>query len=103
MQPTSHDPQGADPDAARVADTLARIRTGVRQLQAWTAVMRSGDRSNVPVALAQVQATQQVAQPIPSSHRGVLGLPIVFAKKVVYHLFMKWYLRSLVQQQNTFN
>lgn len=103
MQSTPQDPQRpAAPDAARVADALARIRTGVRQRRAWSAT-RSDDSVNGPLALAQVQAAQRIEQLIPTSHRGVLGIPIVFAKKVVYRLFMQWYLRSLVQQQNAFN
>lgn len=94
--------ESAAPDAARVAATLARIRAGVRQRQAWMATA-SADGADGAAALLQVQKTQQLEQPIPTSHRGLAGKPIVFAKKVVYHLFMKWYLRSILQQQNEFN
>ena len=90
------------PDAARVAATLARIRAGVRQQAAWAATA-APDRGNVPVSLANVQAAQQLEQPIPTTHRGAIGWPIVFTKRVVYRLFMKWYLRSVLQQQNAFN
>src|SRR5262245_7380376 len=99
-----HDTANAAPsaEAARVSETLARIRTGVRQQHAWTAT-RSETSGDGPVALLQVRAAQTLEQPIPTSHRGVIGQPIVFAKKVVYRLFMKWYLRSIVEQQNAFN
>ena len=102
MPERSEGPEAAPVDAERVAATLARIRTGVRQRQAWMATA-AGDGGNGPVALLQVQKTQQIEQPIATSHRGLAGTPIVFAKKVVYRLFMKWYMRSILQQQNDFN
>ena len=90
------------PEAAHVAEVLARIRAGVRQRQALLAAVPE-ETLQLPASLAQVQATQYLERPVPVSHRGWLGLPIVFAKKVVYHLFMKWYLASLLQQQTDFN
>jgi hypothetical protein len=102
MEQPSHDQPGATPEAARVADTLARIRAGVRRRHAWTATMSESARL-IPSTLAQVQAAQQLQEPVPTSHRGLVGRPLVFAKKVVYRLFMRWYMRAIVEQQTAFN
>lgn len=98
---TDHHDQPA-PEAGRVAEVLAQLRAGVRQRQALLATVPE-ETLQLPASLAQVQATQYLERPVPHSHRRWLGPPIVFAKKVVYHLFMKWYLSSLLQQQTDFN
>lgn len=85
-----------------MADVLAQVRAGVRQRQALLAT-RPEDPRELPASLAQVLATQHLERPVPRSHRRWLGPPIVFAKKAVYHLFMKWYLASLFEQQAAFD
>ena len=88
------------PEAARAAAVLAQIRAGVRQRQALLATQPE-DAPQLPASLAQVHATQYLERPVPQSHRRWLGRPIVFAKKVVYHVFMKWYLGSVLEQQRS--
>ncbi len=104
MVPVSATDKGPDlpPEAARAADVLAQIRAGVRQRQALLATQPE-DAPQLPASLAQVHATQYLERPVPQSHRRWLGPPIVFAKKVVYHVFMKWYLGSVLEQQTAFN
>ena len=88
--------------AARVAATLTRIRAGVRQRQALLAARPDG-ALELPASLAAVEATRQIDPAMPTSHRPIVGTAVVLAKKAVYHLFLKWYLRGLLQQQNAFN
>ena len=98
----NEDQEQSAPDAARVAATLATIRAGVRQRQALLATPPR-DTLQLPASLTQVQAAQDLVQPLPVSHRPGLGPLLVFIKKAVFHVFMKWYLRPIVQQQNAFN
>ncbi len=88
--------------SAEVAEVLARVRAGVRQRRAELATL-SEDLKRLPPALARAHELQYVEEPVCESHRPVVGRFIVLAKKFVYKGFMKWYLDSLVRQQNTFN
>ena len=90
------------PDAARVAVALARIRAGVRQRQALLATPPK-ETHQLPASLMQVQAAQDLIHPLPVSHRRWIGPLMIFAKKAVHRVFMRWYLRPIVQQQNVFN
>jgi hypothetical protein len=44
-----------------------------------------------------------VQEPVALSHRPRLGRLIVFARKAFFHLFLKWFLRPILEQQNGFN
>ena len=92
----------SDPTAERVARTLDQIRAGVRQRQAAIAT-RPGRTGELPASVARVQLLQTLQEPLCTSHRPLVGPVVVFAKRAFFHLFMKWYLRSVVQQQNDFN
>ena len=98
----SEGPEDESAVAARVAATLARIRAGVRQRHALLAVPPE-EALELPASLAAVEATRRIDPAMPTSHRPIVGTALVLAKKAVYHLFMKWYLRGLLQQQNAFN
>ena len=42
-------------------------------------------------------------EPVAFSHRPGLGRVIVFARKAFYKLFLKWFMRPVLEQQNGFN
>ena len=88
--------------AARVAEVLEQVRSGVRQRQAELATLDSQLR-DLPPSFARVQALQYIEEPECVSHRGFVGRFIVLAKKLVYQAFMKWFMSSLIEQQNAFN
>ena len=92
---------GPEAEAERVAAALEQVRAGVRQQQALLATYPEVDE--LPASLAEVRRRQYLQRPIPSSHRPFFGRFVVLAKKAFYHLFMKWYLRPMLQQQNDFN
>lgn len=86
----------------RVAEILRRIRAGVRQRQAEVATL-GGQGEGALQPLLEIKAAEHVAEPHCVSHRPFLGRFIVLARKGFFHLFMKWYLRPILEQQNRFN
>ncbi|MCZ6726930.1 MAG: hypothetical protein O7A98_06185 [Acidobacteria bacterium] len=86
----------------RVAEILGQVRAGVRQRQAELATLDSELR-DLPPTLARVQDLQYIEEPDCVSHRPIVGRVIVLAKKFVYQAFMKWFMSSLIEQQNAFN
>jgi len=85
-----------------VADVLQQIRSGVRQRVAELAAVPS-DSGGTRAKLIELRAREFVREPVPFSHRARLGALIVWTRKAVYHLFLKWFTRPLVEQQNAFN
>lgn len=53
--------------------------------------------------LAELTAKEFIQEPIAMSPRPVVGRLLVFARKAMFHLFFKWYMRPVVEQQNAFN
>lgn len=92
----------AGPDAVRVAETLEKVKAGVRQQQAALAA-ESEDFKGLPASLRLMYERRYPEEPVCTSHRPFIGPVIVFAKKSAVRLFAQWYLRALVQQQNAFN
>jgi hypothetical protein len=96
----------ADP---QVAEVLQSLRSGVRQRQAEAATVGglAGGSSVSPGGLAAsflaVRSHEYVQEPVPFSHRARYGKLIVFARKAFFHLFLKWFLRPALAQQNAFN
>lgn len=99
--PLSPDPndQNVEP---RVADVLQQIRSGVRQRQAQVATIAAGTEE-ARHKLVELTSKEYIQEPINVSPRPVVGRLLVFARKAVFHLFMKWFLRPVVEQQNGFN
>ena len=99
MSPAESD---ATVERERVAETLDRLRSSVRQRQAelTTATGRSDE---MRLRLAELQAGEFVQEPVPVSPRPVVGPLLVFVRKAVFHLFMKWYLRPVLLQVNQFH
>ncbi len=81
---------------------LQQLRSGVRQRVAELAAVPS-DSGGTRAKLLEMRAREFVREPTPTSHRGGFGRAIVFARKVAYHLFVKWYARPVLEQQNGFN
>ncbi len=96
-------PPSPDPNTEpRVADVLQQIRSGVRQRQAQVATIAAGTEE-ARHKLVELTSKEYIQEPINVSPRPVVGRLLVFARKAVFHLFMKWFLRPVVEQQNGFN
>lgn len=85
-----------------MADVLARLRAGVRQRQAELATV-SAATDEARFKLAELTAKEFLQEPMAFSPRPVIGRALVFARKAMFHLFFKWYMRPVVEQQNAFN
>lgn len=95
---------GAPPgdDGRRVAEVLERVRAGARQRRAELATVSPG-REEARLRLLLLKRSEYLQEPVPASPRPLLGPLLVFARKLVYHLFFKWHARSVLQQQSEFN
>jgi response regulator RpfG family c-di-GMP phosphodiesterase len=94
------DPQ--PPDEARVDEVLQQIRAGVRQRQAEVATLGAASEQGRH-KLAELTAREYVQEPIAVSPRPLFGRWIVFSRKAFFHLFLKWFTRPVMEQQNAFN
>lgn len=90
------------PDEPRVAEVLQKVRSGVRQRRAEAATLAAGAEETRSGLLA-LKNKEYVREPVPFSHRARLGRLIVFSRKAVFHLFLKWFVRPVLEQQNGFN
>lgn len=107
-QPESSQP-APDPDplappdegAARVEAVLDRVRAGVRQRQAELATLSGGEE--IKLRLLELKTLEYVEEPLAYSPRPVVGSLLVFGRKAVFHLFVKWWSRPVLQRQNRFN
>lgn len=77
-----------------------RLRTGIRQRRSEIAGRRELQAFGGP---PDVESRAVLEEPIPVSARATTGRLIVLARKFVYHAFVKWYSRPLIQQQTRFN
>lgn len=102
--PDSTAPQDGPAGAgrARLAATIGGLRAAVRQRQGEAATIRTG-ADELHGLLLELQRHEFVQEPVPVSPRPVYGRLLVFARKVFYHLFVKWHARAVLQQQNSFN
>ena len=81
---------------------LDRLQAGVRQRIAEHATADpSGDA--VSLGLSELQRAEFVQEPPCVSPRPVIGGFLVLARKAVHKLFVRWYVRPILQQQNRFN
>lgn len=98
---TAGDGESPAPEA-RVAEVLERVRAGVRQRRAELATL--GEQSEeLRLRLAELKTREFVDEPAAVSPRPVLGPLLVFLKKAGFHLFVKWWTRPVLQQQNAYN
>jgi hypothetical protein len=93
---------GPTPSEARVAAVLEQLRSGVRQRMAEVAAVGAGAYA-ARHRLVELASREYVQEPVPVSPRPVVGKVLVFARKAVFHLFLKWYTRPELEQQNSFN
>ena len=85
-----------------VAQTLNELRSSVRQRQAELATV--GDESDeLRLRLADLQSGEFLQEPIAVSPRPLFGPLLVFGRKAFFHLFMKWYMRPVLMQLNSFH
>jgi len=89
-------------DEGRVAAVLEQLRSGVRQRMAEVAAVGAGADA-ARHRLVELASREYVEEPVPVSPRPVVGKLLVFARKAVFHLFLKWYTRPELEQQNSFN
>jgi hypothetical protein len=109
---TPGDAAAGAPDP-RVAEVLQRLRSGVRQRQAEAATigglggLGEGDGSGSALGLSQallaLKSNEYVQEAVPFSHRRRLGTLVVWSRKAFFHLFLKWFVRPVLAQQNAFN
>jgi hypothetical protein len=86
----------------RVAQVLAQVRSGVRQRQAEVAAAGTGSEE-AQHQLLELKSREYVQEPLCVSPRPVVGRLLVFSRKAVFHLFMKWFSRPVLEQQNLYN
>ncbi len=86
----------------RVDEVLQQLRAGVRQRQAELATLGAGS-DEARFKLVELTSKEYIQEPVPLSPRPVLGKWIVFVRKAFFHVFMKWYMRPVLEQQNAFN
>ena len=98
----SDSPSPPAPDDLRVAEVLQKVRSGVRQRRAESTTLAAGGEETRNGLLA-LKAREYVQEPVAFSHRPRWGRLIVFARKAFFHLFLKWFLRPVLEQQNGFN
>lgn len=89
-------------DEARVAEVLQKVRSGVRQRRAEAATLAAG-AEETRSGLLELKQREYVQEPVPFSHRASLGRFIVLARKAFYKLFLKWFSRPVIEQQNAYN
>lgn len=98
-------PTPLSPDPAtepRVEEVLQQLRAGVRQRQAEVATIAAGT-DEARLKLVELSSKEYIQEPITVSPRPVVGRLLVFTRKAFFHLFMKWFLRPVLEQQNGFN
>lgn len=89
-------------ERSEVAEVLDRLRSSVRQRQAELTAT-GGTSDELRLRLAELQSSEFVEEPVCVSPRPVVGRLLIAARKAVFHLFMKWYLRPLLLQVNRFH
>ncbi len=94
-------PPSSAPDL-RVAEVLQKVRSGVRQRQAESTTLAAGGEE-ARSGLLTLKAREYVQEPVAFSHRPRWGRVIVFVRKAFYKVFLKWFLRPVLEQQNGFN
>jgi hypothetical protein len=90
------------PDDLRVDQVLQQVRSGVRQRRAESTTLAAGAEETRNGLLA-LKDREYVQEPVAFSHRARWGKLIVFTRKAFYKVFLKWFTRPVLEQQNGFN
>lgn len=100
----NRDPIASDEaERERAAAALAGLSAAVRQRQAELAGARAAGGDELAVALVELADREFVQEPAPVSPRPVYGRLLVLARKLAWHLGLKWHARAVWAQQNAFN
>jgi hypothetical protein len=86
----------------RVAAVLERLRAGVRQRQAELASAGAGGDEG-RLAVAVLRRSEFVEEPVLPRPASLPRRALHLARRAVFHLFLKWYTRPLLAQQNELN
>ena len=89
-----------NPENDPAQEVVERLRDGIRQHRAEAAALAE---TRAGSGLLDLERTAYLEEPLPVSGRRWTGRLIVLTRKAVSHLFLKWYARPLLQQQNRFN
>ena len=89
-------------DDLRVEQVLQQVRSGVRQRRAESTTLAAGAEETRNGLLA-LKSREYVQEPVAFSHRARWGKLIVFVRKAFYKVFLKWFTRPVLEQQNGFN
>ena len=89
-------------DDLRVAEVLQQVRSGVRQRRAEAATLAGGSEE-MRGGLLELKQREYVREPVPFSHRPSFGKLIVLFRQAFFKLFLKWFARPVLEQQNAFN
>jgi hypothetical protein len=89
-------------DDLPVAEVLQQVRSGVRQRRAEAATLAGGSEE-MRGGLLELKQREYVREPVPFSHRPSFGKLIVLFRKAFFKLFLKWFARPVLEQQNAFN
>ena len=92
----------SDSDDLRVEQVLQQVRSGVRQRRAESTTLAAGAEETRNGLLA-LKSREYVREPVAFSHRARWGKLIVFVRKAFYKVFLKWFTRPVLEQQNGFN
>ncbi len=92
----------SDGDDLRVDQVLQQVRSGVRQRRAESTTLAAGAEETRNGLLA-LKSREYVQEPVAFSHRARWGRLIVFVRKAFYKVFLKWFMRPVLEQQNGFN
>ena len=87
--------------SSRVDEVLQQVRSGVRQRRAETATLAGSEKTRG--GLLELKTREYVREPVPLSHRPSLGRWIVLSRKAFFKLFLKWFVRPVIEQQNAYN
>lgn len=89
-------------DDPRVAEVLQKVRSGVRQRRAETTTL-AAEAEETRNGLLALKNREYVQEPVALSRRPRWGKVIVFARKAFFHVFLKGFMRPVIEQQNGFN
>jgi hypothetical protein len=92
----------SSPPDPRVEEVLQKVRSGVRQRQAEAATLGSAAEA-ARSRLLELKQRELVQEPVPLSHRPSLGRWIVLSRKSFFKIFLKWFARPVLEQQNAYN
>jgi len=90
---------GPAPEVEARGRRVEALRRGMARRRAELAGLEEG----TPAALADLEATRDLDEPLPLRGRGLAGRVGVLLRKALYRLLTRGYVRPLLRQQSAFN